>query len=84
MRCGQRAKDTAQRRGASLCLGLARVLAAVLAVDALEVPAAGPDVLERALGDVRARVVVLLAELEGVNAREYMRAYSHRFARLRA
>ena len=63
MRCGQRAKDTAQRRGADLCLGLARVLAAVLAVDALEVVGTWPDVIEGTFGDVRASVVVPLSEL---------------------
>ena len=36
----------------------------ILAVDALEVEAAGPDVVERALRHVRTRVVVLLAELK--------------------
>ena len=49
---------------ADLCLGRAHVLAAVLAVDALEVVPTRPDVVERALGDVRTRIVVLLAELE--------------------
>ena len=49
---------------AGLRLRQATVLAAVLAVDALEVVSARPDVVERALGDVRTRIMVLLAELE--------------------
>ena len=48
---------------ADLCLGRTDVLAAVLAVDALEVVGTRPDVVNRAFRDVCARVVVLFAEL---------------------
>ena len=45
------------------CLGLACVLPPVLVVNALEVVATRPDIVERALRNVRARIVVLLPQL---------------------
>ena len=50
-------------RYSRLNLGDTAVLAAVLAVDSLEVVAAWPDVVDGALGGVGRREVVLFAEL---------------------
>ena len=63
------ARDRRQRSSTSR-LGLASVLAPVLAVDALEVVAARPNVVERPLRNIRARVVVLLPQLRNTVSTE--------------
>ena len=51
------------RRSSNRSLRDTRVLPAILGVDALEVVAAGPDVVQGTLGDVRSRIMVFLTQL---------------------